>query len=376
MKKYNLDIICLQETKIHDGIDININRSRLICFKSECRHYGIGFLINESWTNSIHRVWQVNDRVGVLQLKSKNGKSISIINVYGPTLKISEDNTDIRDKFYEDLDKTFKEVQKTSYITLIAGDFNSKVGKRIEDRVNTDGIMECGETCLGRYSRGRRNENGTALIDFCESNKLFVANSAFHHSARHQTTWIGQQRMNEKILLIYNQIDFIICKRKDKNIFTDVRSYAGTSITSDHKLVVGKISIDWNKIYKVRMQPSTPKINIQKLNLEKESRDNYKRELDNILNMTNNDFTDPQANWDGLKKSIKTAAINCVGLVANTKQQNRSPDTYISELSFRQKHIRLEIQKISDISKREELKRERNSIMHTIHKRVLKLRNY
>ena len=44
--------------------------------------------------------------------------------------------------------------------------------------------------------------------------------------------------------------------------------------------------------------------------------------------MTNDDVTDPQANWDGLKKTIKTAAINCVRLVANTKQQNRSPDTY------------------------------------------------
>ena len=376
LKKYKLDIICLQETKIQDGIDININRSRLICFKSECRHYGNGFLVSESWTNSIHRTWQVNDRLCVIQFKSKNNKIISIINVYGPTLKISKENTDIRDKFYKDLEKTFKDVQKKSYITLIAGDFNSKVGKRIENKVNSDGIMECGETCLGRYSRGQRNENGTSLVDFCESNNLFIANSAFNHSARHQTTWIGQRRLDERIIPIFNQIDFIICKIKDKCVFTDARSNAGTSITSDHKLVIGKITIDWNKIYKIRKHPSNPKINIQKLTQEKDLRNNYQSELENLLNMQNNEeSTDPQNNWDELKKNIKTAAMNSVGLVAPTKQHNRTPDNYIRELSVKQKHIRLEIQKTTDIAKREKLKRERNAINHNISKRALDIRN-
>ena len=159
-------------------------------------------------------------------------------------------------------------------------------------------------------------------------------------------------------------------------MFTNARSYAGTSITSDHKLVVGKIVIDWNKIYKVRTQPSNPKINVQKLNLEKESRDKYQCELNSMLDVTNDDeMMDPQTNWDGLKKTITTAAIKSVGLVANTKQQNRTQDTYISELSLRQKHIRLEMQKTSDITKREILKRERNYIIHTINKRALKNRN-
>ena len=40
MFKYKLDICCLQETKIANGVDTNINDHGLICILTDCKHYG------------------------------------------------------------------------------------------------------------------------------------------------------------------------------------------------------------------------------------------------------------------------------------------------------------------------------------------------
>ena len=99
--KYNIDLICLQETKINDDMDIQVKESRLICFKPECRHYGSGFLINKAWKDKIHRTWKETDRISVIQFK-ENGKTMTVINAYGPTQKLADENQDIRDSFYRD----------------------------------------------------------------------------------------------------------------------------------------------------------------------------------------------------------------------------------------------------------------------------------
>ena len=100
---------------------------------------------------------------------------LNIINVYAPTTTLVKKDIKLLDKMYErlsDLINKFK--SKPNSINIIVGDFNAKVGK-------TEGV----EYCLGNHSRGRRNNPGQMLINFCDVNSLFIANSAFDHSARH-----------------------------------------------------------------------------------------------------------------------------------------------------------------------------------------------
>ena len=93
LESYNLDVLCIQETKIKDGDSRVIRGNQLLCFESNSKHYGCGFVINKRFSNSIHRFWKVSDRVCVLQIKleevvymkSKTSPLISIINVYAPT---------------------------------------------------------------------------------------------------------------------------------------------------------------------------------------------------------------------------------------------------------------------------------------------------
>ena len=116
---------------------------------------------------------------------------------------------------------------------MLAGDFNSKVGRGTGP-----------ESYIEQWSRGRRNQNGTNLMEFCEKNGKVIANSCFQHPPKHITTW-SQRRTNptaKQTVLIYNQIDYIILNQKNKQVLTVARSYRGTETSSDHRLVVARMN--------------------------------------------------------------------------------------------------------------------------------------
>ena len=132
--------------------------------------------------------------------KAEEKHILTIINVYAPaTVLIRKDNT-ILDDLYLDLSNLINEQKSYSTMTILAGDFNAKVGKQRHTDIS----------CLGKFSRGQTNNSGKTLIDFCSINHLFVSNSAFQHPARHITTWQSQIKVNDKLVKIYNEIDYII----------------------------------------------------------------------------------------------------------------------------------------------------------------------
>ena len=146
----------------------------------------------------------------MIEITSKE-KIISIINIYAPHSGLTEKTPELRDVFYEKLEETVKTIEQThrkKAIILIAGDFNSKIGiaPKKDDAIQT--------TCMGYHSRGIRNENGRALIDFCEMNNMYITNSRFKHPAKHQTTWVGHRNINGQKRIIYNMIDYILGEKK------------------------------------------------------------------------------------------------------------------------------------------------------------------
>ena len=73
LKKYKVDACCLQETKLHEGLDTNVKNNRLLCLPSESVHYGInGFFVSSKFVNHIHKYWKVSDRISVLQIQTKD----------------------------------------------------------------------------------------------------------------------------------------------------------------------------------------------------------------------------------------------------------------------------------------------------------------
>ena len=70
-------------------------------------------------------------------------------------------------------------------VTVLMGDMNAKIGKRC----STDTY-----SCLGAWSKDRRNDNGETFLDFCERSNLIITNSLFEHPSQHITTWQGYIR--------------------------------------------------------------------------------------------------------------------------------------------------------------------------------------
>ena len=94
-------------------------------------------------------------------------------------------------------------------------------------------------SCLGAWSKGRRNDNGEAFVEFCDQSDLIITNSLFQHASRHITTWQGYIRgLNEhESIPIHNQIDYITVSQRYKTSVKDARSWAGCTLSSDHRLV-------------------------------------------------------------------------------------------------------------------------------------------
>ena len=104
---------------------------------------------------------------------AKPQKLMTVINLYARHTGRLKESLEELEEMYEKLDTLLLDPTKTKDLVFIAVNLNAKVGK-LE---NT--------TCLGRYSRGKTNNSGMILIEFCEAHSLFVSNTAFRNSARH-----------------------------------------------------------------------------------------------------------------------------------------------------------------------------------------------
>ena len=72
--KYNIDICCLQEAKLKDGLDITINSHRIICLLSDSRYYGNGFIVSSKWKSNIQSFYKASDRISVIRLQTNYSK--------------------------------------------------------------------------------------------------------------------------------------------------------------------------------------------------------------------------------------------------------------------------------------------------------------
>eukprot|EP00794_Sanderia_malayensis_P021165 gene21165-23243_t len=390
LEKYKIDVCCLQEMKLHEGLDTNVKNNRLRCLPSESVHYGNRFFVSSKFVNHIHKYWKVSDRISVLQIRTKDPvyechqinetslkislvkkytctrrgtktvinhaavrNLITIINVYAPTTERVKNDIDELDHLYTDLGILIPELTKAASLVLIASDFNAKIGKR-------SGI----ETCLGKYSRGKRNNSGQTLVDFCNIHDLFISNSAFQHPARHITTWEFSREVNNKVIHIYNQIDYIICPENRKHTLIDARSYSGTKVNSDHRMVICRLRIEPFKLFrKTKSRNKTP-FNCTALIKDENVRIKYKNEIEKELQECKSN------DWRTIKEIIKNSGQNHLGQFKKIGPNQRTHDQEIQELSEKQKQLRLNLSRCHDVTEYKAMKKERNKILHEIKQKL------
>ena len=351
---------CIQETKCPGGFDVVSGHYRLIGLPSTSRHYGLAFAVASYLEGKLLRYWSVSDRLAVLQLSLGRHSTLTVINAYGPTSQVTLHDQDTQDDFYSALDSVTTRYS-SSALTLIAGDFNSKLGRKLTN-----------ERSIGEHSCGIRNTNGTALAGFLETHGLFACNTAFQHATRHKTTWQGQYRdaTNGTIVPIYNTIDFVICRLSHKSLLTDSRAYAGTLLDSDHRLLIAQL--DLSRLYYVWSENAQPpsakhaRYNTEQL-ASGPLRAQFREAVTESLPEVNPNMSASQK-WDLLKGTLKSAAETTIGRSVPRHKNPHCQD--MAALSETQRKLRLQINNTRNPARKQELKQQRNRILHAQRRRA------
>ena len=383
-KRYGFDFISLQETKCRECAEIDlIDGYKLILFGQNNDHgqHGIGFLVSPKFIDSVLDWNSISDRVAYInfRLTSRNGTYtyFRLINAYGPTMQnvrdsevdSSGDSNIVSDMFYADL-RTALEGVPAHYEVFIAGDFNSRLGRR------TDCDIMSGLSChIGRYGVGGRNSNGKCLLDFMIDQNFYACNTSFKHPARHTTTWHGTTTARgnpDKTVKYYKQIDFILCRPKYKVNATDSRSYGGALLTSDHKPVVARFVL--NRKYLVHKKHKTKKkLDIGRLH-DPIVEQNMLLQFEELARSRTRTMN-PNEDLNNLMADAYKCAESTLGTIPPQKHKDFSSDPEVSAMSHERKSLIISNTQNKDPTDRREVKRRINQLKRGIRKRLKEIKN-
>jgi len=193
----------------------------------------------------------------VLKIKGKF-LNYSLINIYAPT---NDKPDDVKDEFYERLDRTYGECPKHD-VKIVIGDANAQIGKESFFRPVT------GKESLHSIT----NENGLRLINFAAARGMALCSTYFARKDIRKHTW---KHPNGETC---SQIDHVLIDGRHFSDVIDVRTYRGPNIDSDHYLVVCKVRARLSNVLKSRNE-KTMRLNIQRLSAEGVANE-YRQKLD------------------------------------------------------------------------------------------------
>ena len=161
MTRVNIDILEISELRWNGMGEFNSDDHYIYYGVQESlRRNGVAIIVNKRVKNAVLGCNLKNDRMISVHFQGKPF-NIMIIQAYAPTSNTEEAEIE---QFCEDL-QDFLELTPNNDVLFIKGDWNAK-----EESQETPG-----ET--GKFGLGVRNEAGQRLIEFCQENALFIANT-------------------------------------------------------------------------------------------------------------------------------------------------------------------------------------------------------
>ena len=173
-------------------------------------------------------------------------------------------------------------------ILVVGGDYNAHVG----GGRGRQGVC-------GKFGLRKSNEQGEALLSFCEENGLVYVNSYYQHKKR--GTWFSN--FNAKW---YELDGFLMSNEQRRKHVRKVNTVAETSI-SDHK--PKRILLDlkhkkWRKVYQGKR---VPKINFIRLEEEDKARE-YKRKVEEEVGKMEGARNADSTEWTKLQEVVMKVA--------------------------------------------------------------------
>ena len=96
----------------------------------------------------------------------------------------------------------------------------------------------------GRFGLGIWNEAGQRLMEFCQQNTLFRANTLFQQHKRRLYTWTSPDGQHQ------NQTDYILCSQRWRSSIQTAKTRPETDCGSDHEIFIDKFTLKLKKVGK------------------------------------------------------------------------------------------------------------------------------
>jgi hypothetical protein len=274
LDEVNFDIIGLSEVK-RVGEGKIPARGFTLFYSGIVRNRGtVGFAVKSRWMENVTAFKSLSDRVALLELQF-GSKTMGIIQCYAPTSAASESEINV---FYDDISKALDDFSSCAWLFVI-GDFNAKIGVSNGDE----------KEVVGPFGLGQRNERGDVLVDFARRKELFICNSRFKKKDSKRWTWhLGRA---------FNEIDFIMTRKTQSNLVTDVSVVNGLKFNSDHRLVRAQVKLEVKPKPKFLHRTSKVVVNRDPFRM-KEFNDKLQENLPSLQNLS------PQQAYDNFSQAI------------------------------------------------------------------------
>ena len=255
MEQWNVDILCLQETKWKGSKARNIGGGcKLFYNGADGRKNGIGIVMREELAEGVLEVKRVSDRLMAMKLDIK-GSILNIVSAYAPLVNNSMEE---KNHFWEDLDGLIESISKEERIVLGA-DLNGHVGN-IED----------GEI-MGRYGAGTRNKEGSMVVDFMKKMDLAIVNTYFKKKDEHRVTYKSGGKST--------QVGYVMCRRRNLKEICNCKVIVNECIAKQHRMVECKMAL---MVKKKKADKVKPKILWRKVK-ETSYQEAFRQEVTRIL---------------------------------------------------------------------------------------------
>ena len=254
---------------------------------------------------------------------------------------------------------------------FVMGDFNSKLGKLSPDDVQNGLYLY-----MGKFGNGTRNENGESFLNFIINNDMYVTNTHFQHKSAHVTTYTGTVkdwsygRRSNKTKDFYSQIDYILCRRRTKSTLINSRSYRGTLVDSDHRVVITKIDLGIRfKLFK-KPKTSTVRYDSCRLTADKSVQLQYQGSVSHLIRDKLDVTAPPNEQLATIVECVKKSAADVVGTVKPSTKRIHTNDSQVAMLVDRRHELRLSLNNNSTTLDRKSVRKEINLLKKNISKRL------
>lgn len=297
IKKYDMDIVALQETHLMTNDIMEVRGYILYNSGGKTRTFGTGFLVKKSIITTVKTFQPISDKLCYLTIDIKNTK-MTVVNLHAPTEEKEEEQ---KDTFYEELENVLDKLPRNN-IQIVIGDVNAKIGKEDMFKSITGGESKHQES----------NDNGLRLINFAIERNMKIMSTHFKRREIYKGTWIipGTNQAN--------QIDHVLIQEKYARLINNVRTYRGADANSDHFLVGIKMNnLKINK--KIERKKRKQKYNMEQLKEETTAR-KYKKEVSDKYNMQKSADNSIEGMWEKMEQIITEATTNNLEKVKKKKK--------------------------------------------------------